>query len=159
MCVRITAIPSQKNVSAEDVRNSMKSIIEESGCDIPDLALDRTHRIGKNDPSGKNVRPVIARFTTFRHRTMFYRARKKRSKNGVHLDLTKERFRLYQKARDLVKSKESVKYVYVDVNCQLKVKFENNKESFISSINELLDLADQENNPSVVGHGAERLKI
>ena len=124
LCVRIIGIPSQKNESAEDVRNSVKSIIEESGCDIPDVALDRAHRIGKNDPSGKNVRPVIARFTTFRHRTMFYRARKKLSKNGVHLDLTKERFRLYQKARNLVKSKESVKYVYVDVSCRLKVKFE-----------------------------------
>ena len=74
LCVRITGILSQKNESAEDVRNSVKSIIEESGCDIPDVALDRAHRIGKNHPSGKNVRPVIARFTTFRHRTMFYRA-------------------------------------------------------------------------------------
>ena len=133
----------------------MKSIIEESRCDIPDVALDRAHRIGKNEPSGKNVRPVIARFTTFRHKTMFYQARKNLAKNGVHLDLTKERFRLYQKAKDLVKSKESVKYVYVDANCRLKVKFENNKESFFSSINELLDLTDQENNPSVLGHGAE----
>ena len=61
---------------------------------------------------------------------MFYQARKNLPKNGVHLDLTQERFRLYQKAKDLVKSKESVKYVYVDVNCRLKVKFENNKQSF-----------------------------
>ena len=65
--MRITGIPSQKNESAEDVRNSVKSNIEESGCDIPDIALDRAHRIVKNDPSGKNVRPVIVRFTTFRH--------------------------------------------------------------------------------------------
>ena len=47
---------------------------------------------------------------------MFYRARKNLSENGVHLDLTKEGFKLYQKARDLVKSKKFVKYVYVDVN-------------------------------------------
>ena len=143
LCVRITGIPSQKNESAEDVRNSVKSIIEESGCDIPDIALDRAHRIGKNHPSGKNVRPIIVRFTIFRHRTMFYRARKNLSKNGVHIHLTKERFTLYQKARDLVKSKKFVKYVYVDVNCRLKVKFENNKESIFKSISELLDLTDQ----------------
>ena len=55
LCVRITGIPSQKNESAEDVRISVKSIIEESGCDIPDIALDRAHKIDKNDPSGKNV--------------------------------------------------------------------------------------------------------
>ena len=106
LCVRITGIPSQKNESAEDVRNSVKSVIEESGCDILDIALDHAHRIGKYDPSRKNVRPVIVRFTTFRHRTMFHRARKNLSKNGVHLDLMKERFRLYQKARDLVQVKE-----------------------------------------------------
>ena len=34
-CVRITGIPSQKNEFAEDVTNSVKSITEESGCDIP----------------------------------------------------------------------------------------------------------------------------
>ena len=57
--MRITGIPSQKNESAEDVRNSVKSFIEESGCDIPDIALDCAHRIGKYEPSEKNVRPVI----------------------------------------------------------------------------------------------------
>ena len=157
--MRITGIPSQKNESAEDVRNSVKSIIEESGCDTPDIALERAHRIGKNDPSGKNVRSVVVRFITFRHRTMFYRARKNLSKNGMHLDLTKERFTLYQKARDLVKSKKFVKYVYVDVNCPLKVKFENNKESFFSSISELFDLTDQESNPNVLGHGVEGTNV
>ena len=59
---------------------------------------------------------------------MFYRARKNLSKNGLHFDLTKERFTLYLKAGDLVKSKKFVKHVYVGVNCRLKVKFGNNKE-------------------------------
>ena len=90
---------------------------------------------------------------------MLCRARKNLSKNGVHLDLTKERFTLYQKARDLVKSKKFVKYVYADVNCQLKVKFENNKKSFFSSISELVDLTDEQNNPGVLGHGAEGTNV
>ena len=51
--MKIIDIPSQKNESAEDVRNSVKSIIDESGCDTPDIVFDRIHRIGKNDPSGK----------------------------------------------------------------------------------------------------------
>ena len=83
---------------------------------------------------------------------MFYRARKNLSKNGVHLDLNKHRFKLYQKARDLVKSKKFVKYPYVDVNCRLKVNFENNKESFFSSISELFHLTDEQNNAGVLGH-------
>ena len=61
---------------------------------------------------------------------MFYQARKNLSKNVVHLDLIKERFTLYKNVKYLVKSIKSVKYVYVDVNSQLKIKFENNKELF-----------------------------
>ena len=34
----------------------MKCIIEESGCDIPDIASDRTHGIGKNDPLRKKCK-------------------------------------------------------------------------------------------------------
>ena len=93
---------------------------------------------------------------------MFYRARKNLSKNRVHLDLTNETFTLYQKAKDLVRQKKFVQVVqdvYVDVNCRLKVKFENNKESFFSSVSELLDLNDQENNPDVLGYGSEGTNV
>ena len=45
------------------------------------------------------------------------------------------------------------------MNCRLKVKLENNKESFFSSISELLYLTDQENNPGVLGHGAEGTNV
>ena len=58
-------------------------------------------RIGKNDPSGKNVRLITVRITTFRHRTVFYRARKNLSKNGVHLDLTQPAQR---RRKDIVKT-------------------------------------------------------
>ena len=105
LCVRITCIPSHENKAGEVVMNPVKSIIEESGCNITHIVLNRAHRIDKNDPLGKNVRSVIARFPVFRHKAVFYRARKNLFKNGVHFDLTKERFTLYQTARNLVKSK------------------------------------------------------
>ena len=57
-----------ENETTEDVRNSVNSIIEESGCDIPVIASEIAHRVGKYNPSRKNVRPVIVRFTTVRHR-------------------------------------------------------------------------------------------
>ena len=66
-------------------------------------------------------------------------------------------FTLYQKARDLIKSKQSGKYV--DLNYWLKVQFENNKESFFPSINELLDLTNQENNSGVLRNGAEGTNV
>ena len=67
------------------------------------------------------------------HGTIFYQARSL-SKTGVHLDLTKKRFALHQKGSDLVKSKESVIYVFVDMNSRLKIKIENNKESFFHQL-------------------------
>ena len=91
---------------------------------IVQIGKNELVKIGKNDSSRKHVRPVIVRFTTFKQRTMLYWARKNLHKDRVHLDLTKERFTLYQKSKKFVKS------VYVDVNCRLKVKFKNNKESF-----------------------------
>lgn len=72
----------------------------------------------------KTVRPVIVRLTTFKNRPMFYRDRKGLFKNRMHLNLNKEGFALYWKVRDLVKSKKSVNYVYVDVSYQLNIKSE-----------------------------------
>ena len=86
---------------------------------------------------------------------MFCRARKDLSINRVQLDLTKDRYTLFQKAIDLTKSKKCIICVHTDVNCRLKVKFEKNRESFFSSIRELLDLTNEESYPSVIEHGAQ----
>ena len=53
-------------------------IIKETSCDIPDVVVDRAHRIGKGYNDKKtNVycKSIIVRFTTFRYRTVFYRSR------------------------------------------------------------------------------------
>lgn len=42
------------------------------------------------------------------------------SKNEMALDLTQERFELYQKVRDLVKSTKSVKYICVEYKLSIK---------------------------------------
>ena len=41
------------------------------------------------------------------------------------------------------------------MNCRLKIKVENNKESFFSSTSELLEFTGQENTLGVLEHGAE----
>ena len=70
---------------------------------------------------------------------MFYRA-KNTLKRGmrIKLDLTKSRY-------DLSKI-PAIKFCYADINCLLKVKFndENQKDIFYSSINDLRDTADME---------------
>ena len=79
----------------------VKSLIKKTSCDITDIVIDRAHRTGKGYNVKKtNVRckGVIVRFTTFRHRTMFYRSRANLKNNiKLKLDLTKIDTRSLQK--------------------------------------------------------------
>ena len=76
---------------------------------------------------------------------MFYRAKNK-LKRGVKtkLDLTKSRYNLLKRANDHVKEVPTIKFCYADINCCLKVKFndENQKDIFFSSFDELQDIVD-----------------
>ena len=78
---------------------------------------------------------------------MFYRARNK-LKRGMRLklDLTKSRYNSLKRANDHVKEVPVIKFCYADINCRLKVKFndENQKDIFFSSFNELRDIVDIE---------------
>ena len=91
------------------------------------VCIDRAHRVSRTDDT------VIVRFTTFRHRTMFYRKRKE-LKNGVkvHLDLTKARLDLLIKASKYVKNLSNVDFVYADINCRLKIHFSKTMSHFLT---------------------------
>ena len=94
LCIRIDGVPVAENETSNDVLQNVKSIIEESSSEIPDVAIDRAHRIGKaytDKTSGVKCKSIIVRFTTFRHRTMFYQSRKNLKRNvKVKLDFTKK---------------------------------------------------------------------
>ena len=128
----------------------MKSLFKEAKVDIPESVIDRAHRIGSRylDASSNNYcKSIIIRFTTFRHRTMFYRAKNK-LKRGVRikLDLTKSRYGLLKRAKDHVKEVTSIKFCYTDMKCHLKITFhaENQKDIFFSSFDNLLDICRHE---------------
>ena len=61
----------------------------EASINTPDVCIDRVHRVRGTDDT------VIVRFTTFPHRTLFYRKREE-LKNGMkfHLEVTKTRLDL-----------------------------------------------------------------
>ena len=98
-------------------------------CDIPEVVIDRAHRIGKGyveKNSKKLCKSIIVRFSTFRHRTKFYRSRSKLKNNvKVKLDLTKSRYTIFTKAIETAKQSNVVDCVMVDINCRLKVVFKN----------------------------------
>ena len=133
----------QTNESSDDVLGFVKYLLKEAKVDIPETVIDRAHRIGSSyldTSSNKNCESMIIHFTTFRHRTMFHRAKNK-LKRGVRikLDLIKSRYDLLKRANGHVKDVPSTKFYYADTNCHLKVKFndENQKDIFFSSFNDL----------------------
>ena len=133
LCARIDGVPVAENETSNDVLQNVKSIIEESSSEIPDVVIDRAHRIGKaytDKTSGVKCKSIIVRFTTFRHRTMFYHSRKNLKRNvKVKLDLTKKHS-IFTEAMQLVKYNEAVKFVMTDINCRLKVVFKDGNSVF-----------------------------
>ena len=125
LCMRFEGIPSKDKETSDQVLEFVKSKWEEAGVVIPNEVIDRAHRIGKpyiNRETNVKNQAVIVRMTTFRHRTMVYRARKEienKSKIKVRLDLTKTRYDVLKSANRLVKGVEKVKWVYADINCRL----------------------------------------
>ena len=67
---------------------------------------------------------------SFRHRTMFYRNRKRLKYVRIKLDLTKRRYRILKEAIDLAKEHPDLDYVFTDVNCCLKVVFKDDTSNF-----------------------------
>ena len=129
LCIRIDSVPVAENETSNDVLQNVKSIIEESSSEIPHVAINRAHRIGKtytDKTSGVKCKSIIVRFTTFRHRTMFYDSRKNLKHNVKgRLDLTKRHY------LQLVKNNEAVKFVMADINCCLKVIFKDGNSLFL----------------------------
>ena len=126
----------------------MKSLITESGCEIPDVVIDRAHQIGRGyKDKTRNVpcKGIIVRFSTFRHRTLFYRNINKLKHAKVRLDLTKKRYKIFTDAIDFVKAYKNVDYVMVDINSRLKVFFKNGCSNFFDNISDLQNLFVEEN--------------
>ena len=80
-CLRIDNIPlptDQSRETEEDCLNKVKEVIKTLKVDIPDVVIDRAHRIGRKPKPlvkwGMN-QSMIVKFTTWRHRTAVYRAR------------------------------------------------------------------------------------
>ena len=107
LCLGIDSVPTVKDESSDDVLEFTKSLFKEAKVVVTYTVLDHGHRTGPSYTdriTSKKCKSIIVRFTTFRHRTLFYRARKNlKSGFKVKLDLTKSRFNLLKKANNHVK--------------------------------------------------------
>ena len=122
LCLRICGIELPtlgQNETAQDCFDKVKDVFTDIGVEIPYDVMDRAHRIGKTTSyNGKKCRQMIVRFTTWRHRTIVYRARKNSRKYRIKLDLTKRRSEILEKANKLLKSSET-SFAFADINCNL----------------------------------------
>ena len=122
LCIR--GVPTTDNETSEEVFKKVQSMIHETECDIPDVVIDRAHRIGNSYKDRKTkilCKSIIVRFTTFRHRTMFYRNRNKLENNAiVKLDLTRKSYMTFMRALESVKKVTIVDYVMIDIYCRFQ---------------------------------------
>ena len=148
LCLRIEGVPSAEKETSDEVLEKVKCLVSESGCDIPDVVIDRAHCIVKgytDKKSNLSCKSIIVCFTTFCHRTMLCRNRNKLKKAKVKLDLTKKRYDIYTDVINFVKNYSIVNFVMVDNNCRLKVVFTNENSSFFKSIIDLKESIEHEN--------------
>ncbi len=115
LCLRIDGIPAaekDKSESGEQCLEKVKQMFKKLNINVPDNVIDRAHRIG-------NRRQMIVRFTTWRHRTLVYRARKKPdSPYKIRLDLTKKRLNTIIATNEILQAKK-LGFSFADVNCRL----------------------------------------
>ena len=142
-CLRIDGVPYDKKEDSDAVLLKVKDLVKEAEVNIPDSCLDRAHRIGKPyfDKDRTKHQSIIVRFSTFRHRTLLYRGRKKIKNNvKIKLDLTKNNYSLLNKARGLLEDRDDFKYAFADVNCRLKLRSSNDEEHVFENIDDLNDI-------------------
>ena len=126
--LRIDSVPKQNTEKAEEVFKFVKGLIEKlSDLEIPEVLIDRAHRIGPDYTDKKTqkvCKSIVVRFTTFRHCTTFYRARRSIvNRAQVRLDLTKQRYDILKAGNGYIKSiGHTAKLSFADVNCRMKIK-------------------------------------
>ena len=124
--------------TSDDVFNKCIELFNKLELDIPGVFIDRAHRIGKKTP--RRVRPIIARFTTERHRTMVYRKRKDCVNCRITLHLAKTRMETLKETIDLARESDHMSYAFADINCSLCVKLKNGSLKFFNTIDDLNNL-------------------
>eukprot|EP00795_Rhopilema_esculentum_P010165 gene10165-18833_t len=144
LCLRINGVElcgENDGESGQECFEKIKDIFKnELKLNIPDMSIDRAHRIGSvtEDPvTGKRYRQIIVRFATWRHRTQVYKAIKASKKLKIRLDLTQKRIKLFIKANGLLEKVDGC-FAFADINCRLCLKL-NDEYCYFSTEPEFLE--------------------
>ena len=129
-CLRINGIETKENESAKDCLSTVVNICKNKlNLDISESDIDRAHRIGKEKKT------IIVKFFSFAKRTEVYKARKTTNDFKVHLDLTKNRLNLLDKAKEFIVGENCpVKFVFADINCNVVAYMKSKEYKFFDNI-------------------------
>ena len=150
LCLHVDGVPTVKDKLNDDVLEVTKSLFIEAKVAFPYNVLDHAHRIRPSYAdriTNKKMQSIVVRFTTFRHRTLFYRARENlKGEFKVKLELAKPWFDLLKESNHCVKEIPAISFYYIVVNCRLRIKFHDAKQEdiFFSTFDELRDIVDSE---------------
>ena len=122
LCLHVNGINLPSDVdekeTSDECLDKVQGVFEELGLSIPTNVIDRAHLVGKEIVvKGKRVRSMIVRLTTFRYRTMIFRARKNSTKYKIKLDLTKRRLHLLKTVNEKLEGKPD-SFTLCDINCR-----------------------------------------
>ena len=138
LCLRILVVNGNDFETSDDMVRKCKELFNKLELDVPEACIDMTHRIGKKTPV--RVRPIIVRFTTWRHPAMVYRKRKDCVNCRITLDLTKTPMGILKEATDLARESHHISHAFPDINFSLCVKLTNGSFKFFNTIDDLNNL-------------------
>jgi len=133
-CLRINGIKSEKDETAENCLEKVQKVCKDLNVEIPYESFERAHRIGREKKT------IIVKFTSFKYRTLLYRNRRKDGPIKIHLDITKKRLDLLDKAKALMTENCGVDFVFADINCNTVARMSNNSYKFFSTLEQFTDL-------------------
>ena len=132
MCLRMDNIHTQLNETSKQLKTKVLGYFKKMDVDIRHSDIDRIHRIGRKHTNKRNIeiQQVILRMNSWEKRCEAYDGRKvaRAKKLGVFisLDLTKHRYKLLEKAKEVV-DLDAGDYCYADINCRIAVNINNHK--------------------------------
>ena len=149
--VRVYGLELKENESEVMLGNEIEKCYKHSNITYDKNEIDRYHRIGPvYEQNGKKMQSVIIKFKSWEARQKFYKGRPRRFVRGkkkpgavkytVSLDLTRRRYLLFQKAKERSKSNNNVNFVFVNDNCALAIRFNDDKIQYFNTESELMRL-------------------
>ena len=147
-CLRIHGVEVVKGTEPENIMTTLEDCYKKLDLPYNSENIDRAHRIGKayvDKVSGAKVQSIIVKFRTWRAREDLYKSRPRRFSQGkekpvpftVSVDLTKQRYDLFKKAKGTIKNFNNVNFVFTDIKCSLGVQIKDRSMKFFYSESEL----------------------